>query len=478
MMPEVVSLSQKKVFEEGNGRLLSYSQPSPGVDVAGFLHHARGQARVYWQDGQDPVAFAGFGVAAEIFAWGDGRFRDIQRQAEALFHDATFFDGGQPLSTPRLMGGFSFRDDFSPDYAWSAFHPAHFILPHYQLVQVNGDTWLTINAILPRDESANANLPMLQEAWQVRYELLRREGRGEKREEGGANRHSSIVNRQSSMPNLHYPMPYETWETMLNAAISRIRAGAFKKVVLARVAEARFAQRVDIEGPLAYLNETYAGCFRFLFEVRPYHAFFGATPELLVQTNGQRVETMGLAGSIRRGATPEEDAALADELMNSAKNRHEQQLVVESIQRRLHHAVHSLHVPEPSIYQLSNIQHIHTPIIGILREAGGQTAGVLPLVERLHPTPALGGTPRRPALEFLRDAEPVPRGWYGAPVGWIDHTLDGKFAVAIRSAVTQENRVWMYAGAGIVADSEPQKEWEETGLKFRPMLEALGIVNG
>jgi menaquinone-specific isochorismate synthase len=268
-------------------------------------------------------------------------------------------------------------------------------------------------------------------------------------------------------------MPYEKWEAMLDKAIGRIHVGTFKKVVLARVAEARFAQRVDVESALAYLHETYAGCYRFLFEVRPFHAFFGATPELLVQTNGQRIETMSLAGSIRRGATPEEDATLAQELLHSAKNRHEQQLVVESIQRRLHHAVHSLHIPAPSIYPLSNIQHIHTPIIGTLRQA----AGVLPMVERLHPTPALGGTPRRPALQFLRDAEPVPRGWYGAPVGWIDHTLDGKFAVAIRSAVTQENRVWMYAGAGIVADSEPQKEWEETELKFRPMLDAFGIVN-
>ncbi len=301
-MPEVVSLSQKKGFEEGHGRLHSYSQPSPGVNMAGFLRHARGQARVYWQDGQDPVAFGGFGTAAEIFAWGNGRFLDIQRQAEAIFHDAVFYDGGQPLSTPRLMGGFAFRDDFSPDYAWAAFHPAHFILPHYQLVQVSGETWLTINAILPQDESANANLPMLQEAWQARYELLKKEI-GDWRLEMDS-RQAPISNPQSLLSNLHYPMPYEKWAAMLNTAIGRIRDGAFKKVVLARVAEARFPQRVDVEGALAYLNETYAGCYRFLFEVRPYHAFFGATPELLVQSSGQRVETMGLAGSIRRGATP------------------------------------------------------------------------------------------------------------------------------------------------------------------------------
>ena len=91
------------------------------------------------------------------------------------------------------------------------------------------------------------------------------------------------------------------------------------------------------------------------------------------------------------------------------------------------------------------------------------------------PTPALGGSPRHLAMQFIQEAEPVTRGWYGAPVGWIDHNLDGAFAVAIRSAVAQEKRVWLYAGAGIVSDSIPQKEWDETALKFRPMLEALGM---
>ena len=123
---------------------------------------------------------------------------------------------------------------------------------------------------------------------------------------------------------------------------------------------------------------------------------------------------------------------------------------------------------------LSNIQHLFTPIRATLNKA----EGILPLVEVLHPTPALGGSPRDLALDFISRAEPTPRGWYAAPVGWIDYKLDGAFAVAIRSAVAQERRAWLYAGAGIVADSVPEKEWAETGLKFRPMLEALGIQNG
>ena len=101
---------------------------------------------------------------------------------------------------------------------------------------------------------------------------------------------------------------------------------------------------------------------------------------------------------------------------------------------------------------------------------------MLPLLEALHPTPAMGGVPQAQAMDYIAQAEPVPRGWYASPVGWIDHNLDGAFAVAIRSAVSQNERVWLYAGAGIVADSIPQKEWDETALKFKPMLGALGVM--
>lgn len=121
--------------------------------------------------------------------------------------------------------------------------------------------------------------------------------------------------------------------------------------------------------------------------------------------------------------------------------------------------------------QLSNIQHLHTPITATLPQAHG----VLPLLAVLHPTPALGGQPREEAMAIIGASEPVPRGWFGGPVGWLDAALDGEFGVAIRSAVAQDRRVWAYAGAGIVAESEPRKEWDETALKFRPMLEALGL---
>nr|MBP8110624.1 chorismate-binding protein [Caldilineaceae bacterium] len=170
------------------------------------------------------------------------------------------------------------------------------------------------------------------------------------------------------------------------------------------------------------------------------------------------------------GATTEEDAAHAAGLLASAKDRHEHALVVDALRRRLLPITRQLDMAdEPQILTLSNIHHLHTPVRATLTEP----LGVLPLVELLHPTPALGGSPRDLALAFIQEHEPTLRGWYAGPVGWIDANLDGSFAVAIRSAVVQERRAWLYAGGGIVPDSVPQQEWEETGWKFRPMLAVM-----
>jgi menaquinone-specific isochorismate synthase len=453
--------------------------PAPGVDTAVFLQQALGQERFFWAEANGGLTLAGFGIAADLFAWGRERFAQIQQQARDLFADAIIHDANQPLAGPRLFGGFAFSDDFTPDNTWSIHYPAQFILPHYQLSQQNGESWranqswLTLNAILPADESPETLLPELQAALAARLENISTQ----------RHRQSQIARAKRGKENfenlkterINYPMSYSDWASMIRHATQTMRSGPLNKVVLSRVCEIRYAQKVDVDGALAYLNAAYPDCYRFLFEPRPFHAFYGATPELIMGVNGRSLQTMGLAGSIGRGQTPAEDEQLAQELLNSAKNQHEHALVVESIRRRLAPLTSHLDIPsQPRILQLGYIQHLFTPIHATLRH----TEGVLPILQNLHPTPALGGQPRELAMPFISQAEPVPRGWYGAPVGWLNHNLDGAFSVAIRSAVTQDRRVWLYAGAGIVADSDPQAEWEETALKFKPMLNALGMVNG
>lgn len=458
---EIEGLEGDPPISDTQSRLVSVTIGAPGVTVAAFLHHARGQERFFWQAAHDAVAFAGFGVAADLRAWGLARFQAIHQQARTLFQDAVIADGGQPLAAPRLFGGFAFADDFVPDNTWAAFHPAQFILPHYQLTQVDAESWLTINALVTAVEDVAEVLVALREALPARLALLQDE--------------SLAPPPDVALQQMDYPMPYAVWAEMIERATAVMRAGMFNKVVLSRVCELRFDGPVDVAGALAYLNQTYPDCYRFLFEPLPYHAFYGATPELLVQVNGRDLHSMSLAGSIRRGRTAAEDEALSHELLTSQKDLYEHAVVADSIRRRLAPMVAAIEMPpQPDVLRLGYIQHLFTPVYGRLPAP----TGVLPLAEILHPTPALGGAPRHLALPYITQAEPVPRGWYAAPVGWLDHRLDGAFAVGIRSAIAQDRRVWLHAGAGIVADSQPQKEWDETALKFRPMLNALRITVG
>lgn len=443
------------------GRLVSDSLPCPGVTLMDFLTQTQGQSRFYWESSRDSVAFAGTGTAIELVGWGANRFETIRHHATEVFTGAVNLNPEEPLAAPRLFGGFSFHQEFVPDNTWWNFSPAYFVLPHYQLLSVAGETWLTINANIPFGENPMSVRDELRAALTAKIASLQQ----------GSAKNGQADKAITQSARLDYPMPFETWRDNIVSATDRMKRGELKKVVLSRVAEARFEKRVEVLAALHYLSGAYPETYRFLFEPQPFHAFYGATPELLVQVNGSNIETMALAGSIKRGKTSEEDDAFGQELLNSEKDRYEHQLVIDKMQERLTPLTADLRIGETGLMKLSNIQHIYTPIDGLLKK--GQ--GVLPIVEALHPTPALGGDPREIAMQIIQEAEPVPRGWYAAPIGWIDQNMDGQFGVAIRSAVAQDKRVWMYAGAGIVSASDPEKEWDETALKFRPMMEALGI---
>jgi isochorismate synthase len=401
---------------------------------------------------------AASGIAAEIFAWGHNRINDVQRQAKMLFDDAVF-----ETAPPRLFGGFAFRDDFVPDNTWAVFHPAHFVLPHVQFWQ-DGDWaggWLTLNALVHVEDSVTAVQASLREALQARLRWLQDPVQ------------APDPTQVTSSRVVRYPLSQAAWSHMVESAVSQINQNVFNKVVLARVSEVRDldAKIIDTDAALAYLQKHYNDCYNFVFEPRPHHAFLGATPELLVRVHGNQLASMALAGSIKRGRDAAEDATFAQTLLNSAKDLHEHSIVVDEIRRRLQPLATALDVaPQPKVLKLGNIQHLLTPVQAQLAQADG----ALSLVELLHPTPALGGQPREAAMAFIREHEPVTRGWYAAPVGWLGPSLDGVFCVAIRSAVTQRERAWLYAGSGIVASSRPQAEWDETAIKFRPMLQALG----
>ena len=263
--------------------------------------------------------------------------------------------------------------------------------------------------------------------------------------------------------------PAVDWQADVANAVSAIRRGELEKVVLARAVQLRSAQSFSAKRALQHLASHYADCYLFAI-ARGARCFLGATPEQLVRLRDGEVKAMSLAGSIARGKTPEEDERLARTLLNSAKDRREHAVVVSAMLEALGKVCSRLEVSQtPSLLKLDNIQHLYTPLTGWL--ADGHT--LLNLVEQLHPTPAVGGRPRHAAMRLIRECEKLDRGWYAGAVGWLDRQGEGEFSVAIRSALLHANEATLFAGCGIMADSDPEREYAESRLKLAPMLAAL-----
>jgi menaquinone-specific isochorismate synthase len=249
-------------------------------------------------------------------------------------------------------------------------------------------------------------------------------------------------------------------------AVSRILAGGVEKVVLARDLVGRLPEGADIRRVLVDLALGYPDTWTFAVD-----GLIGSSPETLVRVNDGTVTARVLAGSSARGADAQADAAAALALATSTKDLDEHRFAVESVLRALRPHARGVVASElPFALKLPNLWHLATDVEGMLSD--GST--VLDLVAALHPTAAVAGTPTSAALEVIRELEPIDRQRYGGPVGWVDAAGNGKWAVALRSAeVAPDGQITAYAGAGIVADSDPDRELAETRLKFRPIVEAF-----
>jgi menaquinone-specific isochorismate synthase len=390
------------------------------------------------------------GAAALVTADGPDRFDTVRSAADGLFDGLQTPDGVPAEARPRLFGGFAFHENHTDDKEWQGFPPAQFVLPSIQLTIGSGGAWLTAAATgVDAAETADATL----ERWHNRLGVI-----------PGFDRTSPPIVREMR------PTPSrEGWRQQVDSATEKVTRGALRKVVLAQSLAVDLDRSVDVPDALARLSETYPGCYRFLFEPAVGSTFFGATPERLVHLDGRTVRTEALAGSTGRGDTPSEDEWLATELRESEKDVHEHELVVEAIRDQLEPLAAEVTAGSRTIRRLDTVQHLQTPIQAELAE----DRHVLSLVEALHPTPAVGGLPPNDALQTIRETEAFDRGWYAAPIGWLDAEGNGSFAVAIRSALADENRATLFAGAGIVADSDPDEEWDELQLKYGPMLDEL-----
>ena len=262
--------------------------------------------------------------------------------------------------------------------------------------------------------------------------------------------------------------PVEEYLAAVGAARDAVRAGRLLKAVIARDVSVTAREPIDVHAVLLRLRASFGSSYRFCVD-----GLIGASPELLVQVQGRTVRSHPLAGTAPRTGDPATDARLAAELVASTKNQVEHRVVIDMVHDTLLPWCSYLDwEPEPSIVTVANVQHLGTAIEGALSEP---RPAVMTLVRALCPTPALGGSPSTGAIEFIETHEPMERGNYGGAVGIVDRHGDGTFAVTIRCAEFSPDRrtARLFAGGGIVAESDPLAELAETQAKFQAMLSAI-----
>ena len=408
-----------------------------------------------WEQPDRGFALGGLGVAAEATSRGPDRFAEVAASCAHIGRDAVH-EGPRGLPAgagPVWLGGFAFDPDGGASPTWSSLEPASMVLPELSLCRADGRTFLTLNAVV----SSGVDLDRCAARLAARTESVRDEP-------------LPLIDPHPMEPaTIRSARPPGEFEAAVAAATARIEAGEEEKVVLAREVIVTASSAFDPAAVFGAMRDQFPACFCFCCGT-PEAAFLGASPELLVRRAGASVSTVALAGSTRRSSDPAVDDHLGEQLLRSDKDRREQAIVGERIVRALRpHAVWVEAAPEPEIVRVANIQHLGTPVIAQLAEPHS----AIELAGMLHPTPAVGGEPWPAAAALIAELEEMDRGWYAAPVGWMDATEDGEFCVALRSALLRDREAHLFAGVGVVAGSDPAAELAETEVKLEALLPLL-----
>jgi salicylate biosynthesis isochorismate synthase/menaquinone-specific isochorismate synthase len=431
--------------------------PIANLDPSGIAAGSRWEGEPWFcleQPEREGAALSGLGCVRRLEAHGEDRFVEVARRWRALSASALADTRPGPPGTGLVaVGGFAYADDGGGSDGWRGFAPASLIVPEISLCRRGGETALTVNLeVAPDDTPDDARVratSRLEELRRVQLPLLDPDPAGAYR--------------------VHSPMPPTHYEEAVGRAVERIRAGEVEKIVLARELEVHAPVPHDPGAVLGLLRQEFPSCYVFAVG-RGGSTFLAASPELLVRREGQRASTVALAGSIGRSADPAVDDHLGERLLQSEKDREENAIVARRITRTLRPlSVWTTAAPEPVLVRVANIQHLATPIRAQLATA----VPVIELAGTLHPTPAVGGEPRDRAAAMIPALEGIDRGWYAGTVGWTDTSGDGEFCVALRCALLNAGLARLYAGCGIVRDSDPAAELGETEVKLAALLPAL-----
>ncbi|UJR85067.1 isochorismate synthase [Sandaracinus amylolyticus] len=451
--PRVASIESARAFlratllEVPHEGVLAITVPAPVAPVEAPLRALRkGTTWVFAPS--EGVSVAAIGVAREARASGETRFVEARAACEAMLgHVVHRVDAGALTIPVRAFVGFAFAAGTACATPWEAFGDALVTLPRWTYASDGTRASLTLVIDIARGIDERLAIAELEAAYGA-IETARREPSAA----------ATIVRADH--------LDAARWARSIEAIRSAIERGDARKIVAARRSVITTNNDIEPLDVLTRLGETRGPTTRFMARVGSA-TFLGATPEHLFVQRGTRIATEALAGSIAADAERG-----SERLVASAKDREEHAYVVRHIVERLAPlCARVAHPDAPQVRRLPTVMHLRTPIEAEL----AKPTHPIDVIAALHPTPAVGGTPVEHAVPWIVQHE-TERGWYGAPFGWIDARGDAEFVVALRCGVIQGARAWLWAGGGIVEGSDAQAEWDETALKMRPMLRALGAV--
>ncbi len=449
-------------FSNGNGKqtkITSISQQIEPIDPLIFLGAMKNDSQVsfYWENQRKQEAVVAIGSLLSLETNNqdnkkDDRFAQCQAFVEKYQDQIQISEEIELRKTPYFFASFNFVN-YQNNSAHS-FPQAQIFIPYIQLVKKQNKYTIIVNTDSDKDK----------------IKLIK-----EYLTEDFTNRIDNYL-KQSTDNNYHKkleyhfsPSEYKSFISKVNRGLDAIRAKKLTKIVIAHALEIEKENNFKLIQSLNNLRQNHPDCYIFSIGNQQNEYFIGASPERLLSIQDTQLVTDALAGSAPRGKSEYEDTYLGDNLLNSEKEKREHQVVSDFIFEQLFDLGLQPKRASLQLLKLSNIQHLWTPIYTQLK----QRINPLEIISKLHPTPAVAGIPIDVACEEIREYENFDRSLYAAPIGWLDLEGNCEFIVGIRSALIKDNKARLYAGAGIVAGSQPQQELTEIELKFQALLQAL-----
>ncbi len=411
-----------------------------------------GVCHFYFEKSGEALSVLAVGEAMALTVDGNARFQQARDWVKAVtLRVRSRGDEGLPFFGPHFFCGFSFFDQSHDGFAAGSV-----FLPLWQISRVGDRSSVVANRVVDQDFCA---ISMADEIWKTLQKI----------QSVGASSEVFPTQMSKSQSFEAFTSP-DQFKTAVNRALKTIASHEIKKIVLALSYEVKASENFDVVLSLENLRRLYKGCYIFACNNDRGETFLGASPERLVKVIDGGLETDALAGSAPRGETPEADLYLAQELLTSDKDHREHQLVIDFITKQLMDLGLNPEIRVATLLQLLNIQHLHTPIYADIP----RSVHILDIIAALHPTPAVAGVPSDLACTQIQQLECFDRSRYAAPIGWVDGNGNGEFAVGIRSAIVRGDRARLFAGAGIVKGSNPEKELAEVQWKLQALLRAIG----